>query len=241
MADPVATPRLSEAAIAQYHAEGFLRIPSVLDAATVEAMYPEVLEAAGAYEGSKLQQSSRYLAGSTIDGVVNSPALRSLAETLLGGPASLYLPFTAVKGSGGGQFHFHQDNNYTHFDGPGINLWLALMDMGPEHGCLMVIPRSHLSGTLASENAGDGDSHRKVTYLPGDFVAVPLQAGDGLAFGRLTVHGSGPNTSPGPRVGYAVQYFRNDTTFLDRASGEHKLLLEHSPQRDHTRPVSRFV
>ena len=79
------------------------------------------------------------------------------------GPATLYLPFTAVKsGGGGGRFHFHQDNQYTRFDGPGINIWIALSPMSPENGCLQVVPRSHLAGTLDSVENPDGDGHRTV-------------------------------------------------------------------------------
>ncbi|WP_410967255.1 phytanoyl-CoA dioxygenase family protein, partial [Salmonella sp. SAL4436] len=85
---------------------------------------------------------------SNVDALVNSPNLRAIASTLMEGPSTLYLPFTAVKSAhGGGEFHFHQDNQYTRFDGPGNNLWLALTPMGEENGCLKVIPRSHLLGT----------------------------------------------------------------------------------------------
>ena len=71
---------------------------------------------------TKLKQTHEYLEGSALDGFVNSPGLLSLAEQLMEGSSTLYLPFTAVKSPGGGRFHFHQDNQYTRFDGPGI--WL---------------------------------------------------------------------------------------------------------------------
>lgn len=172
---------------------------------------------------------------------MNSGNLKDLAEQLLGGPSSVYLPFTAVKGRGGGQFHFHQDNNYTHFDGPGLNLWIALMNIERDGGCLMVAPRSHLAGTLASENAGDGDSHRKVQALPDEAVPLPMGAGDCVAFGRLTVHGSGPNTTAAPRVAYAVQYYRDDVTFTGPETGDHLLLRDHSPQGSRTQPVKSIL
>ena len=146
----------------------------------------------------------------------------------MGGDSTLYLPFTAVKGVGGGTFHFHQDNNYTHFDDgmKGINIWIALMPMTPENGCLMVVPRSHLKGTLESEFSPDGDVHKKVKYEPQDFLPVRMRAGDCIAFSRLTVHGSGPNQTQSPRVAYAVQYHRNDATYLDKETGEQKLLTK---------------
>lgn len=238
--DPVAPMRLGDAAVASFDAEGFLRIPNVIDGDVAAEMYQEVMAivtATGGHDGNKLKQSSQYLAGTMIDRVVNSENLRVVAEQLLRGPSSVYLPFTAVKGRGGGQFHLHQDNNYTHFDGPGLNLWIALMTIERDGGCLLVFPRSHLAGTLESENAGDGDSHRKVSTVPTDLVPLPMRAGDCVAFGRLMVHGSGPNNTDAPRVAYAVQYYRNDVTFTDRTTGEHLLLRDRSPQRSRTQPV----
>jgi len=236
--------KLTEGELHFYRREGYLQIPGLLPLDVAEALRDEVMsimEQIGGYEGNKLKQTAEYLAGSSLDRFINSSALHDIAEQLMGGPSTLYLPFTAVKGSGGGKFHFHQDNNYTRFDGPGINLWFALVDMTPENGCLMISPRTHLKGTLDSENAGDGDSHQKVKLEPQDFLPIRMRAGDCVAFSRLTVHGSGPNTTSHPRIGYAVQYHRNDVKFLDRETGEHKLLLDHSPQKDRTRPVRQIT
>ena len=162
---------------------------------------------------TKLKQTREYLAGTEIDHFVNSENLRQIASRLMGGDASLYLPFTAVKsGGGGGEFHFHQDNQYTRFDGPGINLWFALVPMTEQNGCLKVVPHSHENGTLPSFSP-DGDGHKAVTFPPEDFVSALMEPGDCIAFSRLTVHGSGPNTTPDHRVGYAVQYYRNDVNY----------------------------
>jgi 2-oxoglutarate-dependent dioxygenase len=227
-----------------YQREGYLQIPGLLGTQHADTLRQEVMDIMhqiGGVEGSKLKQTLEYLENSSLDRFINSNHLRNIAEQLMGGPSTLYLPFTAVKGSGGGLFHFHQDNNYTQFDGPGINLWFALVDMTPENGCLMIVPRSHSKGNLESENAGDGDTHRKVKLNPDDFLPIRMRAGDCVAFSRLTVHGSGANTTPQPRVGYAVQFHRNDVRFLDRESGNHKLLIEHSPQKQYTRPVKQIT
>lgn len=239
----VAAVSLTAGEVNFYRREGYLQIPGMLSSRHAETLRLEVMEIMrqlGGYEGSKLKQTPEYLENSALDRFINGDALRGIAEQLMGGPSTLYLPFTAVKGPGGGLFHFHQDNNYTQFDGPGINLWFALVDMSPENGCLMIIPRSHAQGTLESENAGDGDAHRKVKFEPDDFLPVRMRAGDCVAFSRLTVHGSGANRTQQPRVGYAVQFHRNDVRFLDRDSGKHKLLLDSSPQKPYTRPVRQI-
>ena len=108
----------------------------------------------------------------------------------------------------------------------GINMWIALMPMTPQNGCLMVVPRSHTKGTLESIASPDGDAHKKVKYDPSDFLPVRMRAGDCIVFSRLTVHGSGPNQTQSPRVAYAIQYHRNDAAWIDKETGEHKLLTK---------------
>jgi len=222
--------QLSEADLAHFREEGYLLLPGLLSTADAAALRAEVM---GIMDQiglplSKLKQTSEYLAGGGLDALVNSPELNALAEQLLEGPGSLYMPFTAVKsGGGGGRFHFHQDNQYTRFDGPGVNLWVALQEMTPENGCLQIVPRSHRDGTLESELSGDGDQHKKIRWEPADFLSLRMAAGDCVAFGRLTVHGSGPNTTPEPRVAYAVQFHRNDVRF---ASPEGWKLLTEFPR-----------
>jgi len=191
-------------------------------------------------EQSKLRQTMRYLSGSSIDRLVNSRLLHSAACTLMGGPSSVYLPFTAYKSAnGGGRFHFHQDNNYTHFDGPGINFWFAVTEMTEDNGCLQVVPGSHLSGTLESVESPDKDGHRTVTFEPEDFVSVLMQPGDCIAFTRNTVHGSGANITDKPRVGYAVQFYRDDVKAW--RPGEPEYFLLKSRPRSEVLPVAYIV
>ena len=113
-------------------------------------------------------------------------------------------------GGGGGQFHVHQDNQYTRFDGPGINIWIAISPMTPENGCLQVVPKSHLSGTIQSIENPDGDGHQTIAGEVSRSLPVRMNAGDAIAFSRLTLHGSGPNTTDEARIAYAVQFHRDD-------------------------------
>jgi 2-oxoglutarate-dependent dioxygenase len=226
-----------------YQEEGYLQIPALVserDAGDLHREVMELMNSIGGFEGNKLKQSWEYKTGSHIDRLINSPQLRDLAGQMMGGESTLYLPFTAVKGVGGGTFHFHQDNNYTLFDDgmKGINLWIALMPMTPENGCLMVVPRSHRKGTLESVMSPDGDAHQKVKYDPSDFLPVRMRAGDCIAFSRLTVHGSGPNRTNEPRVAYAIQYHRNDASWVDKETGEKKLLTQFP--RWTNKPVERY-
>ncbi len=228
VSDPVLPLELSGGEIKFYQDEGFLLLPGLISEETARKLNGEVMEIMRVIglKTQKLLQSREYLEGSGLQTLVESQNLLKIAAQLMGGPSRLYLPFTAVKGSGGGRFHFHQDNNYTRFDGPGINLWFALAPMAPENGCLQVVPRSHLGGTLNSIVSGDGDGHQKVTFEPEDFLPLRMRPGDCVAFTRLTIHGSGANNTPQPRVAYAVQYHRDDVSKIDKQTGEKKLLRD---------------
>ena len=185
---------------------------------------------------AKLRQTNQYLAGSRLDRLINNDDLRAVASQLMDGPARIYLPFTAVKSTGGGRFHFHQDNQYTRFDGPGLNAWFALERMDLTNGCLQVVSGSHRAGTLAAVESGDGDAHRKIEWEPEDFLPLSMEPGDCVAFSRLTIHGSGANSAPEPRVAYAIQFHRDDVNAF--IGGEWKRLAEHP--RWHVAPVPRI-
>ena len=241
--EPITPIDLTAGEIKFYRDEGFLLIPGLMNESSANDLRAEVMdlmESIGGYEGSKLKQSAEYKSGSHIERLIHSAPLREVAQQLMNGPASVFLPFTAVKGTGGGRFHFHQDNQYTQFDDGfgGVNLWFALAPMTPQNGCLQIVPRSHLNGTLASQASGDGDVHKKVTFEPHDFLPIRMRAGDCVAFTRLTVHGSGPNQTAHPRVAYAMQYFRNDVSWIDKQTGQ-KHLLTDSP-RYNIKPVERY-
>lgn len=214
-----------------YKEEGYVLLEGLLSPEQADALRREVMQIMEiiGLERTKLKQTGEYLRGSDLDHFVNSARLREIAAQLMEGPATLYLPFTAVKsGGGGGEFHFHQDNQYTRFDGPGINLWFALVPMTEENGCLRIVPRSHTAGTLPSTLSGDGDQHKKVTFEPDDFVPLLMEPGDCVAFTRLTIHGSGPNRTDRHRVAYAVQFHRDDVRY-SRDSGQTWRSLKDEP------------
>lgn len=245
--------RLTDAEVAFYKNEGYLVLPGLLPTDMAAALREEVYEVLAANGFSrerlghasstadKLRQCGQYLAGSLLDQLINGPEVRAIAARLIEGPAHMYLPFTAVKAAGGGgQFHFHQDNNYTQHEPAlgSINIWVAMVDMTPDNGCLLIVPRSHLQGQLASRNSDDGDAHQQLDVDPLTALPIRMRAGDAVAFTRLTVHGSGPNLTSEPRVAYALQYHRADVKWFDRATNEWKLLVENP--RWATPPVSRL-
>lgn len=246
--DPVTPTALSPESVEFYRHEGYLVLPGLLSPEEAETLRSEVLEIMEiiGLGKSKLRQTTEYLAEGTLNTFINSPNLLAVAAGLMEGPSTLYMPFTAVKSgavpgeeTGGGEFHFHQDNQYTRFDGPGINLWFALVPMTEENGCLRILPGSHREGTLADGGAPDKDGHRTVPYEVTNSVPILMQPGDCVAFSRLTVHGSGPNHTPDHRVAYAVQFHRDDVN-ASRDGGKTYESLKNSP-RYRTGPVANIT
>ena len=237
--------------ITRYQDDGFLIIPGLITASALPGLRDEVyailqaetglsrseLATARSF-GERLRQSQAYLRGSLIDKLINGEEMIALASQLIGGPAVRYNPFTAYKGRGGGAFDFHQDNNYTaHQPALGsINIWVALVNMSPENGCLRMVPGSHKAGTLDSVDAGD-QKHQKLAFEVIDDRPIEVSAGDAVAFTRLTVHGSGPNTTDKPRLAYALQYHREDVHFFDEDAALWRRLIDvprfQTPPLDH--------
>jgi 2-oxoglutarate-dependent dioxygenase len=242
---------LTDSEVRFYQEEGYLCLPGLIESGAIERLRADVLqvlEANGVPAASlgrasktadKLRQFSQYLAGTALDRLINGEATLRLASRLLGGPAHRYMPFTAVKiGGGGGAFHFHQDNNYTPHDPAmgSINIWVALVDMTPDNGCLQIVPRSHRQGQWPSRPSEDNDGHQQVDVDPLTCLPIRLRAGDAVAFTRWTVHGSGPNRTAEPRIAYALQYHREDVRWLDRKRGQWARLVEQP--RSYTGPVA---
>jgi phytanoyl-CoA hydroxylase len=101
---------------------------------------------------------------------------------------------------------WHQDNGYGRLEPmTDVTVWLALTDADERNGGLWIAPGSHRRGLLEHGEAGVNPLLRE-SAVEGDAVAVPLRAGEAVAFSGLTVHGSGPNRSDRPRTGFYARY-----------------------------------
>jgi ectoine hydroxylase-related dioxygenase (phytanoyl-CoA dioxygenase family) len=229
LADAINDRLLTASELREFRENGYVIVRGLIKPPTVAPLKDDIAAvlATRNMPDSYLAQTMEYLRDSPIDGLAHSPHLKRLVEQILGGPSSLYLPFTAVKGPGQGVFTFHQDNNYTRFDGPALNCWLALVPMTSMNGCLRIVPGSHRGGTVASKPSELCKNHQQVAEEPTSWVDVLMEPGDAVIFDRLTVHGSGPNRTSQPRIAYAVQFHRNDTKYLSDGSW---LLLTERPR-----------
>lgn len=109
---------------------------------------------------------------------------------------------------------WHQDGHYWELSEPRLaSAWIALSDSNTENGCMRVLRGSHRQGRVAhAESSVSG--HNMLTSglevsVPVDrsrIADVVLRAGQFSLHHVNIVHGSEPNRSGGPRVGYAIRY-----------------------------------
>lgn len=100
----------------------------------------------------------------------------------------------------------HQDNGYGRLDPmTDVTVWVALVDTDARNGGLVIEEGSHARGLLDHDRAGVNPVLREARPA-GPLVEVPLPAGCAVAFGGLTLHGSGPNRGDHPRPALFVRY-----------------------------------
>ncbi len=143
------------------------------------------------------------------------PKILEPVRGILGEDILLWYSVVFVKpGPSEGYVAWHQDSHYWAMsEEKGLTAWLALSDVTVENGCMQMVGGSHRQEQDWKHEvvAGDRDNilHRgqKIVGLnPDQFVNVELKAGEMSIHELRTLHGSGPNRTPQPRLGIAFRY-----------------------------------
>ena len=153
-------------------------------------------------------------------------AVLDAAETVLG-------PDLVVDGTlvfykpprDGGYASWHQDSVYSGWHlTPSVSAWIALTPSGPANGCMRAIPGSHQLGLLDHDNVHDDPNllNRRGERIRMDVdesaaVDIVLRPGEMSLHHTNIVHGSKPNGSDGPRIGFIVRFVTSRTPNRDRA------------------------
>ena len=111
---------------------------------------------------------------------------------------------------------WHQDSVYSGWHlTPSVSAWIALTQSEPANGCMRVIPGTHKEGLLEHENIRDPHlMNRRGERLRMDVdetqaVDVVLRPGEMSLHHTNIVHGSNPNLSDAPRIGFIVRFVTN--------------------------------
>lgn len=153
-----------------------------------------------------------------------------------------------------GYASWHQDSVYSglHLT-PSTSAWIALTRSYPANGCMRVIPGSHKSGLLSHTNISDGANLLRrgeciVSVDESHAVDVVLQPGEMSLHHSTIVHGSNPNTSAEPRIGFIVRFItdqiRDREKAMLRVRGDtdcsHLILAEPPRETDQQRALAAW-
>ena len=119
---------------------------------------------------------------------------------------------------------WHQDSVYSGWHlTPSISAWIALTSSNRNNGCMRAIPGSHKLGLLEHDNVRNDPNllnrrgeRIRMDVKESDAIDVVLRPGEMSLHHTNIVHGSNPNTSDGPRIGFIVRFVTNHTTNRDR-------------------------
>jgi ectoine hydroxylase-related dioxygenase (phytanoyl-CoA dioxygenase family) len=212
--------------VERYGSEGILFPVRVLSAKEA-AMYRDALEsvAASCGEGHRRRFDNLHLFFPWAYRLATSEALLNAVESILGpdividGTLVFYKP-----PHDSGYASWHQDSVYSGWHlTPSVSAWIALTPSERSNGCMRVIPRSHKDGLLEHDNVLNDPNllNRRGERLRMDVdeshaLDVTLQPGEMSLHHTNVVHGSNPNDSAGPRIGFIVRFVTSRTTNRDR-------------------------
>ncbi|MBB1624077.1 phytanoyl-CoA dioxygenase family protein [Achromobacter sp. UMC71] len=226
------TSLLSEAETARYRNQGYLALPDMCPPDEVGYIRRTLLELfankTGYNEGAQYDFISRddpskpakfpslhdprHYAPGLLKTSYHERTLE-LARQLLGEDAALYGEHALLKPAlNGPETPWHQDEAFRSpdFVYNELSIWLALQPATLENGCMQFIPGSNRGDVLEHRSPG-GDKTLHPLECCADFprdqaVPEPLQPGGCTVHDARTLHFTGANTSPQPRLAYILIY-----------------------------------
>lgn len=216
---------ISPAMVSQYQAQGFIHIPNILSPEEVSRYHDGAVEAAKVM--TNLSAGRPQIFNQTVNVWTQNEVIRELtlnkrigaiAARLAGVPLRVWHDHTLIKPPvKSAPTEFHQDGPYW----PHINkrnslsVWIALVDVPVERGCMTFIPGSHTRRDLRPQDLSD--SRDLLNLYPelnwAQRVTVPLRAGDCTFHHSYLAHMANSNVTDVPRVAHIIIYMDADTTY----------------------------
>ncbi len=221
--------KLSDQNISEYNDLGFTKVENVVD----QEFLPEVrkiiqsavllrkgkdereLKDKSQYEQSFLQCGYLCWDFPAVKEFVFAKRFAALARDLMKcDHVRLWHDQALFKESGGRITDAHQDCSYWPIAEPQftITMWLALVDVPIEKGCLYFHPRTH-DPNLREYVDIFKNPHQPDLLKNKDRVFAPLKAGDATFHSGLVFHGAGNNQTNEMREAMTVIYIKDGVTF----------------------------
>jgi non-heme Fe2+,alpha-ketoglutarate-dependent halogenase len=203
-----------------YADDGFLFPLRGMSAGEAADMLNRIDEAEARRPGWLFAKTTKkpYLVLTWLNTLIRDPRILDQVERILG-PNLLCWggSFFAKRPHDPGFVTWHQDSTYWGLSRPDVvTAWVALTQSRAENGCMRVIPGSHASDplphrdTFAENNLLTRGQEIAVEVDEANAVDIVLAPGEFSLHHVRLVHGSKPNTSNIPRVGFAIRYLPTD-------------------------------
>lgn len=222
--DPVAT-ILSSQQLEDYGRDGVLFPIRVLSSAELSLFLPSLLSlASNCGEGLLRRLDGLHLFFDWAHRLATHEVLLNAVQDVLGN--DILIDGTLVFWKPAHDFGYvswHQDALYSGWHlSPTTSAWIALTPSNRSNGCMRAIPGSHKRGLLEHGNIQDESNllfrgERVIMDVEeSTAVDVVLQPGEASVHQSTIVHGSNPNTSDEPRIGFIVRFVTSRVTNPDR-------------------------
>jgi non-haem Fe2+, alpha-ketoglutarate-dependent halogenase len=206
---------LNAAAVERYHRDGYLspvRATSADRAADLLARY-DSFKARGETDGAAVLRSKPHLVFPWLYDLVRDPAVTEPVSAILGPNLLAWgSSFFAKPAGDPGYVSWHQDANYWGLEPHEIlTAWIAFSPSRRENGCMRVVAGSQAEAldhrdTFAKDNLLTRGQEIAVQVDEDQASDIRLEPGEMSLHHVGIVHGSDPNTSDIPRIGFAIRY-----------------------------------
>ncbi len=208
--------KLSAAQVRQFEERGFVAPIPVLSPREAEG-YRLRLEQACTLQPETAQRVLKmkaHLVFGCLDELVRLPAILDAVGSLLGPDILVWTSSIFAKSPASPDFvSWHQDLTYWGLDPPEVlTAWVALTESVPANGCMRVVPGTHKKDivahrdTFAAHNMLSRGQEVAVAVDETAAVDLMLSPGEMSLHHVKIVHGSHPNPSPRPRIGFAIRF-----------------------------------
>ncbi|MDT7540214.1 MAG: hypothetical protein QOE33_118 [Acidobacteriota bacterium] len=217
---------LSREQLDQYDRDGIV-FPVRVFSADEASVFHGALEsiADGCEEGPRKRFDNLHLFFGWAYRLVTHGAILDAVEDVLGGDILIDGSLVFNKPPRDSSYvSWHQDSVYSGWHlTPSISAWVALTSSHRANGCMRVIKGSHRLGLLDHDNVQDDPNllNRRGERISVDVdesraVDVVLQPGEMSLHHSTIIHGSNPNTSDEPRIGFIVRFVTSRIQNRDR-------------------------
>ncbi len=217
---------LSATEVARYREAGIVHPLRALPGSEAAALHARYQGQAAFLKGRNNQKP--HLLFTWLDAVVRDARIVDAVESLLGPNLFCWgAQFFAKPAGDAAYVSWHQDATYWGLSSPEVvTAWLALTPSHHASGCMQVVPGTQHAQVPHEDRFDDANLLSRgqevaVEVDPAKVVDVVLQPGEMSLHNVLLFHGSEPNRTAEPRIGFAIRYMpthvRQLSPFADSA------------------------